>query len=189
MPPESSIETSTIRLTLMPLATAAVCDMPVARRSKPKRVRLSSTQKPTPTSDGEERQRPDRRRRRRSNGYQPPSWLLAGIGVVLVRRCRRGRRSGEQVADQDAGDRVQHDRRDDLADAAGDLAGCRRCRPRARPTTMATTNVSEDVEEPGQDQAAPANVAATYDASVYWPSTPMLNRFIRKPIAAASAER
>ena len=34
----------TMRLTLTPLATAAVGDRPVARRSKPKRVRLSSNQ-------------------------------------------------------------------------------------------------------------------------------------------------
>ena len=40
-----------------------------------------------------------------------------------------------------------------------------------------------------EKKAAPANTAATYDAMTYWPSTPMLNRFIRKPMAAASAER
>ena len=34
-----------ICLTLMPLATAAVVDWPVARRSKPKRVLLSTNQK------------------------------------------------------------------------------------------------------------------------------------------------
>ena len=42
--PESSIAMTIIRLTLTPLATAAVSDWPVARRSKPNRVRLSTTQ-------------------------------------------------------------------------------------------------------------------------------------------------
>ena len=48
--PESSIAMTIIRLTLTPLATAAVSDMPVARRSKPKRVRLSTNQKAKPTT-------------------------------------------------------------------------------------------------------------------------------------------
>ena len=56
------------------------------------------------------------------------------------------------------------------------------------PTTIAMTKVAKTLRKPGS-RAAPAKVAATYDASVYWPSTPMLNRPIRKPIAAATAER
>ena len=38
-------------------------------------------------------------------------------------------------------------------------------------------------------QACPANTAAANTATRYWPSTPMLNRFIRKPMATAMAER
>lgn len=38
------MDRNTIFLTLTPLASAAVCDWPVARSSKPKRVRLSITQ-------------------------------------------------------------------------------------------------------------------------------------------------
>ena len=43
------------------------------------------------------------------------------------------------------------------------------------------------LRKPGR-VAAPANEAAANDATRYWPSTPMLNRFIRNPIAAASPE-
>ena len=43
MPPEMIIETTTIRRTSIPLATAAVAEAPVARSSKPKRERFSST--------------------------------------------------------------------------------------------------------------------------------------------------
>ena len=42
--PERSIEITTMRLTFTPLATAALSERPVARRSKPNRVRLSSTE-------------------------------------------------------------------------------------------------------------------------------------------------
>ncbi len=48
--PDSSMDVSTMRLTLTPLATAADSDEPVARRSKPKRVRPSSTVYATPAS-------------------------------------------------------------------------------------------------------------------------------------------
>ena len=44
MAPEIIIAATVIFLTLMPLATAAVVDWPVARRSKPNRVRLSTNQ-------------------------------------------------------------------------------------------------------------------------------------------------
>ena len=47
--------TSTIRLTLTPLATAADRDCPVARRSKPNRVRPSSTQYADADDDRERR--------------------------------------------------------------------------------------------------------------------------------------
>jgi hypothetical protein len=43
MPPEMTIETTIIRRTSIPLATAAVAEDPVARSSKPNRDRLSST--------------------------------------------------------------------------------------------------------------------------------------------------
>lgn len=42
-PPDRIIEMRIIRLTLTPLATAADSERPVARRSKPKRVRLITT--------------------------------------------------------------------------------------------------------------------------------------------------
>ena len=42
--PESSMLTTTMRLTLTPLATAAGSERPVARRSKPNRVRPSRNQ-------------------------------------------------------------------------------------------------------------------------------------------------
>jgi hypothetical protein len=58
----------------------------------------------------------------------------------------------------------------------------------AAPTNMATSRVAATLRKPGS-RAAPAKVAARYDASPYWPSTPMLNRPIRNPIAAATAER
>ena len=47
--PESSIAVITMRLALTPLATAADGLQPVARRSKPKRVRLITNQYATPT--------------------------------------------------------------------------------------------------------------------------------------------
>ena len=42
-PPEISIETTTIRRTSIPLATAAVAEAPVARSSNPNRERFSTT--------------------------------------------------------------------------------------------------------------------------------------------------
>ena len=43
-PPDSSMLTRIMRFDVDPLATAADSDLPVARRSKPKRVRLRSTE-------------------------------------------------------------------------------------------------------------------------------------------------
>ena len=48
--PEISMVSRIILLTLTPLATAAGCGRPVARRSKPKRVRSSRYQYATPTT-------------------------------------------------------------------------------------------------------------------------------------------
>jgi hypothetical protein len=56
------------------------------------------------------------------------------------------------------------------------------------PTTIATSRPSTTLSRPGT-RAAPTVIAAAYEATWYWPSTPMLNRFIRKPMAAASADR
>ena len=56
------------------------------------------------------------------------------------------------------------------------------------PTRAASTSGTATFSRPGKT-AAPATAAATYDAIVYCPSTPMLKRFIRKPIAAAIPER
>ena len=47
----------------------------------------------------------------------------------------------------------------------------------------------EDVEEAGQERGAGERGGGVRRRGVYWPSTPMLNRPIRKPIAAATAER
>ncbi len=44
MPPEISMAVSTMRLASTPLAAAADSEAPEARRSKPKRVRLSTNQ-------------------------------------------------------------------------------------------------------------------------------------------------
>ena len=47
----------------------------------------------------------------------------------------------------------------------------------------------EDVERARQEGAAGEGGGGVGRRCVYWPSTPMLNRPIRKPIAAATAER
>ena len=44
---------TTIRFTFTPLATAALAEAPVARRSKPNRVRLTRNQKPDADRGGE----------------------------------------------------------------------------------------------------------------------------------------
>jgi len=56
------------------------------------------------------------------------------------------------------------------------------------PVTMATRIDTTMFSQPGR-KCAPANTAAANDAIRYWPSTPMLNRFILNPIATATAER
>ncbi len=56
------------------------------------------------------------------------------------------------------------------------------------PTTMATMIMSGICRMPGR-VSAPPTTAAKKAAMRYWPSTPMLNRFIRNPMATASAER
>ena len=58
----------------------------------------------------------------------------------------------------------------------------------AAPASMATMIAAMVFSLPGS-QAAPAKAAAAKAATRYWPSTPMLNRFIRNPIAAATPER
>ena len=58
----------------------------------------------------------------------------------------------------------------------------------AAPPTIAITNATITLSGPGS-QPWPAKAAAAKTATRYCPSTPMLNRFIRNPIAAASAER
>ena len=61
----------------------------------------------------------------------------------------------------------------------------------AAPTAIATISVMAIRRKPGSDdmKAAPATAAASIAASRYWPSTPMLNRFILKPMATATAAR
>ena len=55
-------------------------------------------------------------------------------------------------------------------------------------TIIATSTISRMCSGPGSATAAPAP-AATIVASRYWPSTPMLNRPIRKATATASPAR
>ena len=56
------------------------------------------------------------------------------------------------------------------------------------PTTTATTTITTISSGPGSVSQPPTR-AAKNAAMRYCPSTPMLNRFIRKPMATASAER
>ena len=56
------------------------------------------------------------------------------------------------------------------------------------PVAIATRIATMMFSQPGR-KCAPANTAAAKDAIRYWPSTPMLNRFILKPMATATAER
>ena len=61
----------------------------------------------------------------------------------------------------------------------------------AAPTTIAVTIMSRIRTGPGtplRNEAAPSEPASRV-ASRYWPSTPMLNRPIRNPIATAMAAR
>ena len=59
------------------------------------------------------------------------------------------------------------------------------------PTAIATMRVIAIRSGPGRMlmKAAPATAADSIAASRYWPSTPMLNRFILKPMATATAAR
>lgn len=56
------------------------------------------------------------------------------------------------------------------------------------PTSIATMTIRAIWNGPGRLRLAPTS-AATIAASRYWPSTPMLKRFILNPIATASAAR
>lgn len=55
------------------------------------------------------------------------------------------------------------------------------------PDAIATSSATAMFSQPGS-QPWPAKTAAAKDATRYCPSTPMLNRFIRKPMATATAE-
>ena len=56
------------------------------------------------------------------------------------------------------------------------------------PTTIATTMMTRMWRTCGRLMRPPI-CAANKKATRYWPSTPMLNRFMRNPIAAATADR
>lgn len=56
------------------------------------------------------------------------------------------------------------------------------------PVNIATSTITRMCSGPGSSIEAPTR-AETIAASRYWPSTPMLNRFIRKPTATARAAR
>ncbi len=58
----------------------------------------------------------------------------------------------------------------------------------AAPTRTAARIASAMLSGPGS-HASPATTAAAKAAMRYCPSTPMLNRFIRKPIATARPDR
>jgi hypothetical protein len=55
----------------------------------------------------------------------------------------------------------------------------------AAPVSIATSTINGTCTTAGTEIQAP-NAAATSAAIRYWPSTPMLKRFILKPIATAS---
>ena len=56
------------------------------------------------------------------------------------------------------------------------------------PTIIATTMIRPTCST-GGSATAPPTAAASIAARRYWPSTPMLNRFILKPMATATADR
>lgn len=56
------------------------------------------------------------------------------------------------------------------------------------PTSIATMTIRAIWNGPGRSTLAPTR-AAIIAARRYWPSTPMLKRFIRKPTATARAAR
>ena len=56
------------------------------------------------------------------------------------------------------------------------------------PTTTATSTTTMMSSGPGSS-SQPPTTAAKKAAIWYWPSTPMLNRFIRKPMATARPDR
>jgi hypothetical protein len=58
----------------------------------------------------------------------------------------------------------------------------------AMPTSIAVRRMTARWSGAGSVTAAPT-AAATSAASRYWPSTPMLNRFILKPMATATPAR
>ena len=58
----------------------------------------------------------------------------------------------------------------------------------SEPVIIATTMMTKMCNTAGR-LINPPTWAAIRKAMRYWPSTPMLNRFIRKPIAAAVADR
>ena len=58
----------------------------------------------------------------------------------------------------------------------------------AAPVSAPTSRITS-VCSTGGSATAPPTIAATQAASRYWPSMPMLNSFIWKPMATASAAR
>jgi hypothetical protein len=56
------------------------------------------------------------------------------------------------------------------------------------PTSIAVSTMTSRCRGLGNDTEVPTTAAAKA-ARRYWPSTPMLNRFIRKPMATARADR
>jgi len=58
----------------------------------------------------------------------------------------------------------------------------------AAPTSIAARRTTPTCSTRGR-WIVPPSAAATSAASRYWPSTPMLNRFMRKPIATATAAK
>ena len=69
------------------------------------------------------------------------------------------------------------------------VALSRPARPAHMPPTSTATRTITSWCSPVGSVTAPPTQAAVIAARRYWPSTPMLNRFIRNPIATASADR
>ena len=57
------------------------------------------------------------------------------------------------------------------------------------PTSIAARTMTAMCSGAGSDDRAADDGRGDSAASRYWPSTPMLNRFIRKPMATARADR
>ena len=172
----------------MPDATAAVSDRPVARRSKPKRVLLITSQYTTPTTIAM-KTKPYTSFGDPGKSVNPGMRLPSGISFVAVMlepgsftAALRSRKATSAVAMALSM----------IVEITSETPRVTRSRPampaQAAPTSIAARMAAAVLSQPGS-HASPATTAAANDATRYWPSTPMLKRFIRKPMATATPER